>query len=81
MKSVDLLIVEYPGDDAWSRFATATGAADEEVDSVARALLGTAAHQWLQTPLGALDGHSPSDVIVAESQGQRAIRSLMMRMP
>jgi uncharacterized protein (DUF2384 family) len=81
VKSVDLLIVEYPGDDAWDRFVTATDAADDEIDSVARVMLGTDAQQWLQTPLGALDGRSPSDVSVAEAQGRTAIRSLMMRLP
>lgn len=79
--AVAALVAGYPGDDAWTRFARAWDARGETVDAVAHAILGDASERWMRTSVPALEGRTPLDVLEAEREGERAIRSLVMRLP
>jgi uncharacterized protein (DUF2384 family) len=78
--SINALAAEYPGNDAWSKFAHAVGAADDLIPSVVDAIMGKRGTGWLATPIAALDGKTPHEVL-ASDRGIETIRSLVMRLP
>ncbi len=71
----------YAGDLAWSGFARAYGAVDEGIESVVAAIMGEHSATWLTSPIPALDGRRPHDVLANEPNGTVIVRSLTMRMP
>jgi uncharacterized protein (DUF2384 family) len=77
----DTLADEYPGDDAWKQFAHSVGATDEQIASVANAIMGSEATRWLETQMPALGGKSPREVLVHSPHGTDVIRALIMRVP
>lgn len=81
MTSIEALVAEYPGKDAWSHFARAWRANDDEITSVAGAVLGGETASWFAQPIPALDNRSPAAVLRDHPQGTDIVRSLLMRMP
>ena len=78
---IEILVAEYPGDSVWTHFAKTIGATDDKILSVANALLGAGSAGWLQSPVPALDGKSPQEVLDHFPDGRLIVRSLIMRMP
>ena len=96
MSAIDILIDEFPGENTWLKFLSVfnTSWADfkdnekfakqignEEIAVVLHAKMGTAAIQWMQQPIGALDRQSARQVLTTHPLGEMAIKSLIMRMP
>lgn len=76
-----VLLAEYPGDLAWRRFASAYGSTGNDIKHVAAAVLGAPSALWFETGIPALEGLSPSEVFNANSNGEKIIRAVIMRMP
>lgn len=97
MPTLDVLRDEYPGDDAWYKYAAvfrpstidADGKAVVQMvpqdESLAEALIGLfgpkEAAHWLRKPNDVLDGRSPNDVIMTFHDGYRIVRHAIMRIP
>jgi hypothetical protein len=96
MSSIETLIDEFPGDAAWAKFVSVFKASwdgfkgkekfadeigHEEIAVALHAKMGTAAINWMQQPIGALDKKSVRQVLADCSSGETAIKSLIMRMP
>lgn len=79
--TIAALVAGYAGDDAWSKFAKANGAPTEAIEDVAQSVLGDQSICWMRTPIPALGGLSPKQVLSEEQQGECALRSLIMRLP
>jgi hypothetical protein len=96
MASLDTLSAEYPGDAAWrqfvgvflpswlarsdkNKFVSVIGDSDFAV--VLSTTLGDQAVTWFQSPIKALDGMAPAEVLTKLPYGQRALRTMIMRMP
>lgn len=79
--TIAILVAGYAGDHAWTQFAHAHHALDETIDSVATARLGDESSRWMGTPVPALEGLSPQQVLADMPEGERAVRSLIMRLP
>src|SRR5262245_39242082 len=79
--TIAVLAAEYSGDRAWSEFARAVGASDDEIESVATALMGSEGADWLDRPRPAFEGQSPQFILAGELNGRNIVRSLMMRLP
>ena len=94
MASLDALQNEYPGDDAWTRFAASLRpfsdtlitarlvpmVGDEQLASVLSAQVGDGV-RWLSAALPALDGKTPALVLHEHPLGLKILKTLMMRMP
>lgn len=88
--SIEVLVAEYPGDRAWSRFVAEFPEVaavvnlpldDALLRKVLTAEMGSKARDWLRQPVSALGGRTPASVLTDHPQGTLAIRSLVMRMP
>ena len=86
---IKILISEYAGDVAWSRFVSNLdiesdqSAPHDELKAVITRVLGddeTRAEAWFRKKIPALGGHTP-DYLLDNVQGLVALRSLVMRMP
>ena len=93
---IEILNQEYPGDVAWGRFASVIQSSPrqasapslprllgcaEETANVIRALFGDHALTWLNSPIPALEGETPAQVLARHQKGDRILRTLLMRMP
>ncbi|QGZ42382.1 hypothetical protein IP92_04117 [Pseudoduganella flava] len=96
MDAIKVLRNEYPGVQAWRRFAEVflpdweqwpekqlaqSRLVDAEIAAVLTSYMGTGAYAWFEKPIGALDMRSARDVLNNETDGLDIIRSLLMRMP
>lgn len=96
MNAIEILKIEYPGDEAWenylSVFVDSWGAHDErnlclpaisdkKFAAILAVKLGENATSWFSSPCSALEGRTPKDVFENEPMGGRVLRALLMRMP
>jgi hypothetical protein len=79
--TIDALVAGYPGDLAWGQFASAHRASDEAIVNVVTARLGKDGARWMETPVPALGGWSPKQILADHPKGEHAVRSLIMRIP
>ncbi len=89
-----ILVDEYPGDAAWSKFSEYWSAMsscedrralidllqDEDLAAVVAGRMGEHATSWVTNEVPALGKRTPVD-IVRHSNGRTILRSLLMRMP
>lgn len=92
MNRVEILNIEFPGQEAWKRFSDYYAdvdlserdavEADADIAQVLVAKLGTAVqvNMWLQKRLPVLDGFSAIQIL-ERSDGAQIVRSLVMRLP
>lgn len=97
MAKLDVLLAEYPGDDAWAAFAAifrpdlggterhalrALSPHDGDISETVAGIFGQeATAEWLEQPIPALDGQSPVGVIASRPDGYKIVRHALMRMP
>lgn len=96
MSSLEVLIGEFPGDKAWSDFVAVFKRSwenvkdkevfvqeigSEDIAVVLHAVLGSDAISWMQQPISALSGQSAHQILRTHPAGERAVKSLVMRMP
>ncbi|WP_371876389.1 antitoxin Xre/MbcA/ParS toxin-binding domain-containing protein [Pseudoduganella chitinolytica] len=96
MTNTEFLRDEYPGDLAWQSFLEAFDSEwsrwpekelyqsrlfNSEFAAVLTSIFGIHSVDWLIQPCAALGNRSPIDVLENESDGDKIIRSLIMRIP
>lgn len=97
MSILDTLKIEYPGDEAWQRYASVfrpvvtkheaniVHLIIPEDESLAETLVGLfgqlEAAAWVERPNDALDGLSPRQVLASVEGGDRIVRHAVMRIP
>jgi len=96
MNEVEVLIDEFPGDEAWLSFVQVfrpvwenvsdkerlvREIGNEDIAIVLNATMGHDAIEWIKQPIGALDQQSVLQVLKNSSHGEMAVKSLIMRMP
>jgi hypothetical protein len=75
---LDTLAREYPGDEAWNRFAAAYGVGDGDVRAVADVVTSP---RWFDCKVPALDGYTPASILRRHRDGLNIVRSALMRVP
>jgi hypothetical protein len=96
MNALDVLVDEFPGEEAWSSFVEVFRLAwenvsdkdhfireigDADIAIVLNARMGHEAITWVKQPIGALEQKSVLQVLKAGPPGETAVKSLIMRMP
>ncbi len=96
MATLEDLVDNYPGDDAWKRFVNChaegdrrsnskdslvAALGDEDCASVVAGLLGDRALIWTEIDIPALAGRKPRDILSFHPDGKIILRSLLMQMP
>lgn len=97
MSSIETLLDEYPGDEAWVNFAAvfkpdfaddrpillrALIPDDPELADTVVGIFGEdEANAWINRPIGVLDGQSPAHILSTHPDGCRIVRHALMRMP
>ena len=87
MDKLDIYIKSFNKNN-WKSFAAdckpskvrVKGVPQDIVDAVSRAVGENNAAEWLRRPVPALDGKSPVEVLNM-SNGEKALKALIMRMP
>ena len=92
---IEVLYEEYSGDATWTRFAEAIQSSPRELNpaafpqpvgcmketaTVIRAIFGNHAWTWFNSPIPALKGETPVQVLARHQGGDRVLRTLLMRM-
>lgn len=96
MATLEDLVDNYPGDDAWKRLVDCYAEGDRwfnnkdglvaalgdmECAIVIVGLLGDGALSWIETDIPALAGRKPRDILKLHPDGKIMLRSLLMQMP
>ena len=96
MNALDILVDEFPGEEAWLSFVEVFKPAwenlmdkdhfvheigDEDIAIVLSARMGDDAITWVRKPIEALDQKSVLQSLAAGSFGETAVKKLIMRMP
>jgi hypothetical protein len=76
-----ILARDYPGDEAWEKFADACGASSDDIRAVADAVCGGGGAGWFESKVPALGHRRPSAVLQGHPRGLAIVRHVLMRVP
>lgn len=93
--SLKYLVNEFPGDDSWKDYFVlfaneqdiiASEMRDEhnipeDIFAVLLSRFGSHAFEWYDSPIKGLQGRSPREIVESMPNGDKALRTFIMRMP